>query len=67
MGDKHIVLYTSSECTRCKLVKHMLDTHDVPYVEKEITGVPAIETDGKLIDDYSDVLTWLQQNNYYSL
>jgi hypothetical protein len=55
----------------------MLDVHNVQYTEvkdnkelalaKEIIEYPAIEVDGKIIDEYANVLSWLRQNNYYSL
>ena len=74
MGESRI-LYSSNECTRCKLVKQMLDIHNVRYTEindkrimidKEIENVPALEINEKIME-YQEVLTWLQQNNYYSL
>lgn len=74
MGES-IILYSSNECARCKLVKQMLDIHNVRYTEindkrimidKEIENVPALEINEKIME-YQEVLTWLQQNNYYSL
>ncbi len=75
MGE--IILYSSSECVRCHLVKKMLDAHNVPYTElkdckelalaKEIEEYPSIEINGIVIDGYSRVLTWLQDNGWYSL
>lgn len=72
-----MILYTSTECNRCKTVKQMLDEHDVAYeeiidnkslmLEKDLYSVPAIEIDGKIIDDYTSVLSWLKQNGYYFL
>ena len=72
-----LTLYSLSECRRCGLVKQMLDVHKVQYEEitdnrplmkeKEIQNAPAIEIDGKIIDEYTYVLEWLQDNNYYSL
>lgn len=77
MGEKHIILYSLSTCERCRIVKRMLDVHDVQYEEvmdnralmkdKEIEHAPALEVDGKVIDEYMDVLIWLRENNYYSL
>ena len=78
MNEKqHITLYSSSECYRCSLVKQMLDKHNVQYeeirdnkplmIEKDLIGVPAIEIDGKIIDEYTSVLIWLKDNNYYCL
>lgn len=61
-----ITLYSSPECVRCQLVKQMLDEHNVQYEEKEIQHVPALEVDGRVIDEYSNVLMWLKENNYYS-
>ena len=71
-----IILYTSSECDRCKTVKGMLDRHLVHYIEitdkqimleKDFEGVPVIEVDGKIIDNYISVLAWLEKNGYYSI
>ena len=78
MGDeRHIILYTSSECIRCQIVKQMLDCHNVQYdeivdnkqlmLDKDIEMVPALEVDNKIIDKYVGVLAWLNENNYYSL
>ena len=74
---QHIILYSSSECTRCQLVKQMLDHHKVQYkeivnnkqlmMEKGFESVPVIDVDGKIIDGYIGILDWLQQNGYYSL
>ena len=74
---EEIILYSSSECVRCKLVKQMLDVHNVSYmelkdqkelaIEKEIEEYPSIEINGKVINGYSSVLTWLRNNGWYSL
>ena len=70
-----ITLYTSDTCHRCKAVKHMLDIHSVEYDEVtdrdymlslDLVEVPAIEVDGKIIDEYPGVLAWLEKNGYYS-
>lgn len=70
-----ITLYTSDTCHRCKTVKHMLNIHSVEYNEitdrdfilsLDLAEVPAIEVDGKIIDEYSSVLAWLKKNGYYS-
>lgn len=72
--EQHIILY-STDCPRCKLVKQMLDIHHVPYTEiadkqvildKDFDSVPVMDINGKIMD-YSGILTWLKQNNYYSL
>lgn len=72
----NLILYTSDECFRCNTVKKMLNTKNVTYeeitdkqlmVEKNLYSVPAIECDGKIIDDYTSVLSWLKRNGYYSL
>lgn len=71
-----IILYSSPKCARCNLVKQMLDKHNVQYeisedkqlmMSKDLSEMPSIEIQGKLIDGYSHVLTWLRENNYYSL
>lgn len=72
---EQIILYTLDTCERCKIVKHMLNIHSVDYteisdkdrmLELDILGVPAIEVDNKIIDEYPNVLIWLKKNGYYS-
>ena len=76
--DRKIILYTLVDCDRCKLVKQMLDTHDVHYdtindveVLKEFgladLSFPIMDVDGERIEEYVDILSWLRRNNYYSL
>ena len=77
MGEKQqIILYSSPECHRCTVVKQMLDKHNVQYeicedkklmTDKELLEMPTLEVDGKIIDEYSLVLQWLRENDYYSL
>ena len=76
-NERHIIIYSSSECPRCKLVKQMLDKHHVQYEEildntqlminKGFEAVPVIEVDDEVIDEYINILTWLEKHNYYSL
>lgn len=72
---EQIILYTSSTCDRCRIVKHMLNIHSVKYTEVTdrdyilglgIEGVPAIEVDDKIISEYPSVLAWFEKNGYYS-
>lgn len=73
---RKIILYSSSQCIRCRIVKQMLDVHKVQYEEitdnkqlmldKEFTEVPGIEVDGQIIDTYASVLEWIQDNGWYS-
>ena len=73
---RKIILYSSSQCIRCRIVKQMLDVHKVQYEEitdnkqlmldKEFTEVPGIEVDGQIIDTYASVLGWIQDNGWYS-
>lgn len=74
MGNQ-LILYSTETCHRCKLIKQMLDVHNVLYTEisdrkiindKEFESAPILEVDGEPLE-YADILTWLQQNNYYSL
>ena len=75
MGE--IILYSSSECARCQLVKQMLDNHKVKYeeiidekqlmIDKGFERVPVIEVDGKIFDEYVSILNWLRDNGWYSL
>lgn len=75
MGE--IILYSYSECVRCKLVKQMLDNHKVKYkeiidekqlmIDKGFERVPVIEADGKIFDEYVSILNWLRNNGWYSL
>ena len=70
-----IILYSMDGCIRCQLVKQILDLHNVQYIkindmqvfeEKELENFPVLEVDGKIME-YHAILTWLKQNNYYSL
>ena len=72
---EQIILYTSDTCGRCKAIKHLLNIHSVNYDEVAdrdyilglgIEGVPAIEVDNKIISEYSGVISWMQENGYYS-
>ena len=54
----------------------MLDVHHVDYteindeqvfVDKDFENVPVLEVNGKCMESYSEILTWLEENNYYSL
>lgn len=76
--DRKIILYTLADCERCKLVKQMLDTHNVQYdiiddvqVLTELgfaeMSFPILDVDGERIEEYVDILSWLRKNNYYSL
>ena len=76
--DRKIILYTLVDCDRCKLVKQMLDTHGVHYdtiddveVLKESgfaeLSFPIMDVNGERIEEYTDILSWLRRNNYYSL
>lgn len=76
--DRKIILYTLVDCDRCKLVKQMLDIHEVRYetVDDEQTLIdcgmaelsfPVMDIDGERIEEYVDILSWLRRNNYYSL
>ena len=76
--NRKIILYTLIDCDRCKLVKQMLDTHCVQYDIVDDTqtlieygfeelSFPIMEVDGERIEEYSDILSWLRKNNYYSL
>lgn len=75
MDGKNVILY-STGCTRCGLVKKMLDTHNVSYkeikdkqimIEKDFENAPVLEVDGKIIEEYNMILLWLKENGYYSL
>ena len=74
MTDK-IILYTLEKCSRCELVKMMLDEHNVEYetisdkqtmLDRGFEAVPVLEANGNIIDEYSDILIWLENNGYYS-
>lgn len=72
---RNVILY-STDCFRCNLVKKMLDTHNVSYeeikdkqimIEKDFENAPVLEVDGKVIEEYNLILSWLKENGYYSL
>lgn len=61
----HVIIYTIPTCTYCKTAKQYFETHQVDYVEYDIsrdiqkaqhmveksgqTGVPVIEVDNEII------------------
>lgn len=69
--EEKLTLYSSSECLRCKIVKHMMDTHGIKYEEildnkqlmldKGLNEVPAMEVDGKMLGTYREVLMWVYE------
>lgn len=74
--EKQVLTLYSTGCVRCNLVKQMLDMHNVSYqevndkqimIEKDFESAPVLEVDGKVIEDYSLILSWLKNNGYYSL
>ena len=71
-----IILYSSNDCDRCKRVKQMLNAHKVDYVNvddksvmvnKGFEQVPVLEVGDRIIEDYSLILGWLKENNYYAI
>lgn len=77
MAEQYIILYSTSTCHRCALIKQMLNNHNVKYgeikdnkqlmIEKGFESAPVIEVNGQIIDDYVRILDWLRKNGYYSL
>ena len=74
MGEK-IILYSTTTCERCKIVKRMLDVHQVNYtnindkqlmVDKGFEQVPVLEVNEKIIESFTSILAWLEDNGYYS-
>lgn len=70
-----VILYTSDTCHRCKIVKELFAIHSVEYEEvtdrdlilsMDVESVPVIEVNGKIIDNWVSVLSWLKENGYYS-
>ena len=70
-----VTLYTIDGCERCAMVKRMLDAHDVTYkcindkelmIKNQFQEAPTIVVDGKIFDNFTSVLRWLEQNNLYS-
>lgn len=69
--DEKLILYSSSECLRCKIVKNMMDIHEIKYEEildekqimldKGLNEVPAMEVDGKMLGTYREVLMWVYE------
>lgn len=69
--EEKLILYSSSECLRCKIVKHMMDIHGIKYEEiiddkrlmldKGLNEVPAMEVDGKILGTYREVLMWVYE------
>ena len=74
MGEK-IILYSTATCERCKIVKRMLDAHQVNYtsindkqlmIDKGFEQVPVLEVDERIIEDFTSILAWLENKGYYS-
>lgn len=76
--DREIILYTIDDCDRCKLIKQMLDAHNVTYesisdrqvlieLGFEESSFPIMDVNGERIEEYVDILGWLRRHNYYSL
>jgi glutaredoxin len=67
--EEKLILYSSSECLRCKIVKNMMDIHGIEYTEilddkplmldKGLEEVPAMEINGELLSTYREVLMWV--------
>lgn len=73
MGDK-VTLY-STGCERCKLVKRMLDTHQVCYeevndkqimIDEGFEQAPVLKVNDKVIENFTSILIWLEDNGCYS-
>ena len=70
-----IILYSTTTCERCKIVRRMLDVHQVNYtniddkqlmIDKGFEQVPVLEVDEKIIESFTSILAWLEDNGYYS-
>lgn len=70
--EEKIILYSTDTCHRCKMVKQILNIHNVQYVEvtdidlmkdKCFNEVPMMEINGQTLD-YGDIVAWLKENNY---
>ena len=70
--ETKIVLYSTNTCSRCKIVKQILNIHNVKYTEitdvdimkeKGFNEAPIMEINDKTLD-YGDIVEWLKENNY---
>lgn len=66
---KNIVLYTTTNCPQCVVLKQLLDnknilyeeSHDVSFLkENHILSVPQLSLDGKLMN-MKEAMKWLQE------
>lgn len=66
---KNIVLYTTTNCPQCAVLKQLLDnknilyeeSHDVSFLrENHILSVPQLSLDGKLMN-MKEAMKWLQE------
>ena len=73
MGDK-IILY-STGCERCKMVKKMLDAHQVCYeevndkqimIDEGFEQAPVLKVNDRVIENFNSILIWLEDNGCYS-
>ncbi len=64
-----ITVYTSPTCTKCRILKSILDRNKVPFKENtdlsEIVGTPSLPviktSDGQILS-YEDVIILMQNN-----
>lgn len=69
------IILHSTGCYYCRKAKEMLDKHNVPYeeqtdqklmIDKGFVQVPVLEIGDKIIEGWTAVAVWLENNNYYS-
>jgi glutaredoxin len=69
--EEKIILYSTDTCHRCKMVKQILNIHNVQYVEvtdidlmknKCFNEVPMMEINDRTLD-YGHIVAWLKKND----
>ena len=64
----NIILYKSTTCPQCRVVKMKLDKKNIPYIEeldvevmtaRGVKGIPTLEIDGELMTNLSDINKWI--------
>lgn len=64
----NIILYKTSTCPQCKVVKAKLEKKGLPFTEeldasvieaRGINNIPTLEVDGELITNIGDINRWI--------
>lgn len=63
-----VILYKSTTCPQCKVVKVKLEKKGIPFTEeldmdvmesRGVCGIPTLEVDGQFITNIRDINNWI--------